>query len=173
MARERRAREDAENRAKAAEDKLAAEAKKKAEDEGKWKELAEEETRKREALEASQRQADQRRHAERAAGDLKFRDTGYALYLLEQDNVDLADAAAVKAALTVLVESRRDLVAGVPPPSSGGPVKPGRSDPPNDGKPAPPPGKAAIHSLDEWEALPQAERIARLAEADWLQLNER
>jgi hypothetical protein len=35
--------------------------------------------------------------------------------------------------------------------------------------PQPPPGKAPLQSLDEWEALPQDERIARLDECDALQ----
>ncbi|HEY4896456.1 MAG TPA: hypothetical protein VII01_10235 [Solirubrobacteraceae bacterium] len=39
--------------------------------------------------------------------------------------------------------------------------------------PEPPAGKAQLHSLDEWEALPQAERIARLDEADQLYLQGR
>jgi hypothetical protein len=36
--------------------------------------------------------------------------------------------------------------------------------------PPPPAGKAPLSSLDDWEALPQAERLARLDEADALYL---
>jgi hypothetical protein len=36
--------------------------------------------------------------------------------------------------------------------------------------PQPPAGKAPVQTLDEFEALPQPERIARMAEADWLLL---
>lgn len=130
MARERRAREDAEKRAKDAEEKVAEAERKKAEEEGKWKELAEEETRKREALEASNRVKEQQRLAERSAGDLKFKDTGYALYLLQQDKVELNDPAAVKAALTELAQTRKELITGTAPAPSGGPA--GGAD----GKPA-------------------------------------
>jgi hypothetical protein len=35
--------------------------------------------------------------------------------------------------------------------------------------PQPPAGKAPLRSLDEWEALPQTERQARMDEADQLQ----
>src|SRR2546429_9955169 len=38
--------------------------------------------------------------------------------------------------------------------------------------PQPPPGKAPLRTLDEWEALPQAERLARMDEADWLFVHE-
>lgn len=130
FARERRAREEAEKRAKEAEDKLAEEARKKAEDEGRWKELADEEKAKREGLEGEQRKAEARRNAERAAGDLKFKDTGYALYLLQQDQVDLSDPSAVKAALDVLAQDRKDLITGSAPPPSGGPGGGAGGDPP-------------------------------------------
>ena len=38
--------------------------------------------------------------------------------------------------------------------------------------PQPPPGKAPLRTLDEWEALPQDERIERMDEADALYLRE-
>ncbi|MFI5003448.1 MAG: hypothetical protein ACHQE6_00395 [Solirubrobacterales bacterium] len=37
--------------------------------------------------------------------------------------------------------------------------------------PQPPPGKAPVQSLEEFEALPQAERLARMDEADALLLS--
>jgi hypothetical protein len=130
FARLRRETEEANKRAKAAEDKLAAEAKKKAEEQGKWEDLAKEETRKREALEASQAADQAKRNAERAARDLKFRDADYALYLLAQESVDLADAAAVKAALDRIAADRKDLLGGAAPPPSGGPAGGNKGDPP-------------------------------------------
>jgi hypothetical protein len=36
--------------------------------------------------------------------------------------------------------------------------------------PQPPPGKAPLQTIDEWEALPQDERIARMDECDALVL---
>lgn len=38
------------------------------------------------------------------------------------------------------------------------------------GGPPPPAGKAPLQNLDEWETLPQAERLARMDEADALLL---
>ena len=130
FARERRGREEAEKRAKDATDRLADQERKKAEEEGRFKELAEQEKARADGLEAKQLETEQHRNAERSAGDLKFRDAGYALYLLQQDSVDLSDAAAVKAALTGLAESRNDLITGHVPPPSGGPAGGSKADPP-------------------------------------------
>ena len=125
----RRKADEAERRAKAAETALAEQERKKAEEEGRWKELAEQERARADQLEAAQTAAEQKRHAERTAQDLKFKDTGYALYLLAQDRVDLADAAAVKAALEQIAKNRADLVGTSPPPPSGAPAG-GAQDPP-------------------------------------------
>jgi hypothetical protein len=38
--------------------------------------------------------------------------------------------------------------------------------------PQPPAGKTPVQTLDEFEALPQAERLARMAEADFLLLQQ-
>ena len=76
----------------------------------------------REKVEGEQRDATAQRNAERSAGDLKFKDAGYALYLIQQDSVDLNDPAAVKTALTELAQNRKELVSGTPPPPSGGPA---------------------------------------------------
>ena len=125
----RRKADEAERRAKAAEDALAEQERKKAEEEGRWKELAEQERARADRLEAAQVAAEQKRNAERSAKDLKFKDTGYALYLLAQDSVDLADPAAVKAGLEQIATNRADLVGTAAPPPSGGPTG-GAQDPP-------------------------------------------
>jgi membrane protein involved in colicin uptake len=130
FARMRRETEDANKRAKAAEDKLAEEARKKAEEDGQFKELADKEKARADGLEAKQRETEQRRNAERAAGDLKFKDPGYALYMLAAENVDLSDAAAVKAALDRIAADRKDLLGGVVPAPSGGPAGGSKQDPP-------------------------------------------
>lgn len=72
-----------------------------------------------------------RSHAQQTAAELKFKDTGYALYKLDQDKVDLTDAAAVKDALETLARAQPDLLT-VPPPvlPSGGPPAPGGVLPP-------------------------------------------
>lgn len=113
-----------------------------AEEQGEWQKLAETERARREAAEAAQAAAEQRvtaaeqrRNAERAAGDLKFADAGYALYLLEQQRVDFADAAAVGTALDALKTARPDMLLVPPPPlPSGGPTG---------GPPGKPPGLTA------------------------------
>lgn len=130
LARMRREKEAAEKQAKDAREALAERDRKDAEEQGRWEELAKTETARREALEVSQREADQRRNAERSAGYLKFKDAGYALYLLQQDQVDLADPAAVKTALAGMAETRKDLVQGHVPPPSGGPAGGEKTDPP-------------------------------------------
>ena len=125
----RRKADEAERRAKAAETALAEQERKKAEEDGRWKELAEQEKARADKLEAAQVAAEQQRHAERSATDLKFKDTGYALYLLAQDHVDLSDPAAVKAGLEQIAKNRADLVGPAAPPPSGGPTG-GTQDPP-------------------------------------------
>lgn len=127
----RRRAEAAERDAQAARDQLAERERQEAEQQGEYKRLYEEQKAENETLKATQARAEQRRHAERTAGDLKFRDTGYALYLLDQQRVDMSDAAAVKAALDQLVADRPDLVGTAPPPPpSGGPAGGGNQDPP-------------------------------------------
>lgn len=132
FAEQRRKADEAERRAKAAEDALAERERKEAEEQGRWKEIAEKAEAKAADLEARHTAAEQRRNAERAASDLKVKDTGYALYLLEQDKVDLSDPSAVKTALEQLTTNRPDLLGGTaPPPPTGGPAGgTGPTDPP-------------------------------------------
>lgn len=132
MAEMRRRAEAAEKRAAEAEAAEAERVRKQAEEEGRWKDLADQERQRADRLQAdlaareqAAQAAEQKRNAERAAGDRRFRDTGYALYLLEQDKVDFADAAAVGNALDDLAKKRTDLLNAEPaPPPSGGPPKP-------------------------------------------------
>lgn len=131
FARMRQAQAEAERRAKAAEDALAAKERAEAEEQGKWKELAEQEKARADHLEQNAKVAEARRLAERKAGDLKFKDPGYAMYLLAEQQVDLSDPAAVGAALDLIATSRTDLIgAAPPPPPSGGPAGGGPQDPP-------------------------------------------
>jgi len=135
FARMRREKAEAERRAKAAEAALAERERKEAEEQGRWKELAEQEKARADRLEAERVAAEQRRNAEKAAQDRRFRDTGYAMYLLAEQNVDLADPAAVSAALDGLATARADLI-GVPgqpppPPPSGGPAGGSSGDAPS------------------------------------------
>lgn len=120
----------AEKARKAAEDKLAEQARKKAEEEGRFKELAEQEKARADALEAKQQQDEQRRNAERSARDMKFKDSDYALYLLSQQGVDLADPQKVREGLEGLATDRKDLIAGHVPPPSGGPAGGAKATPP-------------------------------------------
>lgn len=131
FARMRRQAEEAERRAKAAEDALAERQRKEAEEQGRWKELAEQEKARADQLEANAKKAEARRLAERKAADLKFKDPGYAMYLLAEQNVDLSDAAAVGGALEQIAKTRTDLVGGpTPPPPSGGPAGGSQPDSP-------------------------------------------
>lgn len=130
MARMRREADEAKQRADAAEKALADKERTEAEEQGRWKELAEKEKAGREALEAKIADSEKRTNAQRTATDLKFRDPVYALYLLEQDKIDLADPAVVKAALENLSSNRADLIAGTAPPPSGGPTAAPSSDSP-------------------------------------------
>lgn len=123
FARIRREADEAKREAQAAREALAERERKEAEEAGKYKELYEAQQAENESLKSKQAAAEQRRLAERAAGDLKFRDSGYAIYLLEQERIDFSDAVAVKARLSEIAATRTDLVsAAVPPLPSGGPA---------------------------------------------------
>ena len=130
FARERRARKEAEDRAKAAEDRIAEAERLKAEEAGEFKELAEKEKARADGLEAKQQHDEQRRNAERSARDMKFKDGDYALYLLSQQGVDFADPVKVREGLESLAKDRTDLVAGGAPAPSGGPAGGAKATPP-------------------------------------------
>lgn len=139
FARMRREKEAAEAEAQRAKDALAERERKEAEEAGKYKDLYEAEKTKNETLTKAQQDAENKRNAERTAQDLKFKDTGYALYLLAQDRIDLADAAAVKEALDQIAKNRADLVGTAAPPPSGAPT----------GSPQDPPAKLTRAQLAE------------------------
>jgi hypothetical protein len=122
---------EAETARKALEQQLAERARKDAEEQGRFQELAQTERERAERLEAEKATETSRRHAEQTASSLKFKDAGYALYLLNGQNVDLTDAAAVRSALDGIAQARPDLVAGHVPPPSGGPAGGSKGEPPS------------------------------------------
>ena len=129
FARIRREKEAAERRAKEAEDKLAAKEREEAEEQGRWKELAEKAQADKAELEAKWVKAEQDRQLESVARTLKFRDPDLVGHLVPA-SVDRNDTAAVKAALETVAKERPHLVDGAPPPPSGGPAGGGKQDPP-------------------------------------------
>ena len=121
FARLRREKEAAERDAREAREALAAREREEAEEQGRWKDIAETEKARADQLEADSKANEAQRNAERAARDLKFRDPEYALYLLRQDGVDILDPAAVKGGLEEIAKTRTDLLGAAPPaPPSGG-----------------------------------------------------
>jgi hypothetical protein len=167
MAELRRRAEAAEKRAAEAEAAEAERVRKQAEEEGRWKDIADQEraradaaTAERDRIRADAEAEKARTNAQRAAMDRKFKDTGYALYLLEQQAVDFTDAAAVGNALDELVKSRADLLNAAPPaPPSGGPPAPG----PQGGGPALTAEQIAAMSPDKVRQLDPAVVNAALA----------
>lgn len=121
FARMRREKEAAEREAQQAREALAERDRKEAEEQGRWKDIAEQEKARADKLEADAKAKDDQRNAERAARDLKFKDPEYALYLLRQNGVDISDPVAVKAGLEEIAKTRTDLIGTAPPaPPSGG-----------------------------------------------------
>lgn len=131
FARLRREKEEADRRAKAAQDALAAKERQEAEEQGRWKELAESAQAESEALKKRIAEGEQRRSVEAAARALNFRDPDIVEHLLPA-SVDRNDTEAVKAALTTVATERPHLVSTpAPPPPSGGPAGGGGpQDPP-------------------------------------------
>ena len=129
FARMRRDKEAADKRAKEAEEKLAAKEREEAEEQGRWKELAEKAQADKAELEAKWAKAEQDRQLESIARTLKFRDPDLVGHLVPA-SVDRNDTAAVKAALEAVATERPHLVDGAPPPPSGGPAGGTQTDPP-------------------------------------------
>lgn len=155
MARMRREKEAAERRAQEAEDKLAAEERKKAEQQGEWQKLAEQYESERD--QARQETADLRKEfddfkarieVEKIARRLKFRNDDEALALVKVNNpdLDLSDRAAAEAALTRLADERKHLIDTGAPPPGGRPT----GDPP-----------AGSLTREQVEAMTPAELEAR------------
>lgn len=132
MADLRRRAEAAEKRAAEAEAAEAERVRKQAEEEGRWKDLADQERVRADAAvadlakrDAEALAAEAKNNARTAATQRKFADASYALYLLEAGRIDLTDAAAVSTALDELATRRADLLTVTPPPPpSGGPPAP-------------------------------------------------
>lgn len=102
-----------------------------AEEQGRWKELAEQEKERADRLEREAQERERRNGVESAARTLGFRDPGYALYRLERDGVDLGDAEAVRTRLGEYLEADPTLAGRAPaaPPSGGPPPPPGGGAP--------------------------------------------
>ena len=136
FARIRRENAALEAEAKRLRDEAAERERKEAEEQGRWKELAEQEKARADRLEADRAAERAKANAAKAAGELKFADPDYALYRLAQDGVSLEDPAAVKAALENLAQSAPSMLQGTappppppPPPPSGAPITPGPAAP--------------------------------------------
>lgn len=168
----RREKAEAERRAKKLEDdqKKAAEARKA--EEGQHQELAEQRSRELEQERAERGRVEREARISRLASRLKFVDPSDVIGRVSAE--DGVDDTAAEAALARIAEQSPHLVVKDPPavPEIGQVLTPSATVTPGaqaDGKPSPPAGKAPLRSLDEFDALPQAEQIARLDEADWLQ----
>jgi hypothetical protein len=121
MAKARRDADEAKRRADEAERKLADRDRKDAEEQGRWKELAETEKARADGLEQKIAASEQDRQIESVAKSLKFRDPDLVKHLLPA-NVDKNDTAQVKTALEQIASERKHLIDGAPPPPSGGPT---------------------------------------------------
>lgn len=118
----RRRAEAAEKAAKDAADQLAERERKEAEEQGRWKDLAEQEKARADQLAASMAAQEQDRSVEAAARAQRFRDPDIAKHLLPA-TVDRNDPDAVNAALERVAQERPHLIdAGTSPPAppSGG-----------------------------------------------------
>jgi hypothetical protein len=169
----RRGQAEAEKRAR----KLEADAKKaeekRLEEEGQHRELAEQRQRELEAERAERTKSEREARITRLATKLKFVDPADVIGRVSAE--DGADDALAEAALARIAEQSQHLIAkepaatpeiGVVHTPSAGPTA-GDAD-----RPKPPPGKAPLQSLDEANALPQAEVVARMDEVEWLERQE-
>lgn len=117
FARLRREKQEADKRAKVAEQKLADHARQEAEQQGQWETLARQYETERDQARQELADLHARSRVERAARDLKFRNTDEALALLDAD-VDRTDDTAVTDALAALAAERPHLLdTGRPGPS--------------------------------------------------------
>lgn len=132
FARLRREAQEAEARAKAAEEALAERQRQEAEEQGRFKELAEQEKARADAAEARWAEAEQARQIESVARTLRFKDPDLVVHLLP-GSVDRNDTDAVRAALEAVATERPHLIDSStppPPPPSGGPAGGGTPPPP-------------------------------------------
>jgi hypothetical protein len=93
----------------------------KAEQEGRWKDIAEQERKKREEIEAKQVTADKERMVEKVATRLRFKDTGIALRSIDLDKInDATDEASAERMLTEVANQHQYLVNEPPRTQRGG-----------------------------------------------------
>jgi hypothetical protein len=168
LAEEQRARKRLEDAQKKAKDEQAAE-------QGKWQELAQQREGELEKERGERTRVEHEARVTRLASKAKFLDPADVIGRITTD--DGADDASVEAALARIATASPHLIAketAVPEigkvHSAANTATPGAAA---DGKPAPPAGKQPLQSLDEYEAPPQAERLGRMAEMDWLYLHEK
>lgn len=119
FAEQRRKARAAERRVKELEKKLSERDRKDAEAEGRWQEIAEEERKAREALEAQVADRDRREAITQAATGLRFKNPQLAYRLLDRD--DAVDQQAAEQALKRLAKQEPYLIED-PPVKTGAPV---------------------------------------------------
>lgn len=155
---------------KLAEEQKKAEEARKAE-QGQFQELAETRQRELETERAERARAEREQRVTRLASKAKFVDPTDVIGRITAD--EGADDASVEAALERIAKQSPHLIAKeTAQPVIGEVLTPGATGVPGqtaDGKPAPPPGKAPLQTLDEAAALPQDEIVARMAEVEWLE----
>lgn len=145
-------------------------------EQGQFKELAEQRERELAAERGERSRIEREARITRLASKSKFIDPSDAIGRVTADEGQ--DDAGVEAALERIAKASPHLIAKEAPivPEIGVVHAPAAGASPSaaagDGKPPPPAGKAPVQSLDEFEALPQSERLARMAEADWLLANQ-
>jgi hypothetical protein len=142
-------------------------------EEGKWKELAEQRDRELAQERAERTRMTREQRITRLAAKAKFLDPADVVGRVSAE--DGEDDALTENALAQIAERSPHLIAKEQPapPQIGQVLEPGVTTPGTPGgKPAPPPGKAPLQSLDEANSLPQAEVVARMDEVEWLERQE-
>jgi hypothetical protein len=142
-------------------------------EQGQFQEIAEKRERELTAERAERSRVEREQRITRLAAKAKFVDPADVIGRITAD--EGIDDSAVETALERIAKLSPHLVAKETParPEIGQVLEPSATAAASaDGKPAPPAGKAPLQSLNEWEGLPQIERSARMAEADWLVVNE-
>lgn len=169
LAEEERARKRLEDQQKKAKEDQAAE-------QGRWQELAQQREQELETERQNRAKLEHEQRVTTIASRLKFVDPADVVYRVPM--TEGADESTVETQLSQIADRSPHLIAKEAPakPEIGQVHEPAAGTTPAasaDGKPQPPAGKAPLQSLDEYEALPQTERIERMAEVDWLYLHEK
>lgn len=140
-------------------------------EEGKYKELAEAKDRELAQERAERARVQREQRITRLASKAKFQDPADVIGRISAE--DGEDDTLTEAALARIAETSPHLVAKEAPvtPEIGQVLTPSATTTTTttaDGPPKPPPGKAPLRTLEEAEALPQAERLERMPEIDAL-----